>query len=208
MWHSSKSTGNHIGGCFSIPHICWLLTLEVKISWLSNNTSVTRVAWSYLLEYTHFSHHTHTHTRAHKPSSRAHDLADIFALNHLTQAPHTDMNVNTADLAGAPPLPNESKRFQIIQLSGPIKIIVPIEEGEDIDEHVNLETCLKTAASCAPADTHHQPQTDRSRLLPTEGDPEDLVPKTNATCATQHDGGDTQRKKCDHSNPDDTLSPS
>jgi hypothetical protein len=142
----------------------------------------------------------------------AHKILDANATDGSVQVQNTDMNVDENICADAAALFLDHKRFRVVQLSGPIKIVVAVEANEGIGEHTSSGLDSEVPESHPPADAKHTTEADELSLLPVDEradtDHEDLAPNTdNTTLITPKVEKDMPVKESDHDNPDDTLSP-
>jgi hypothetical protein len=129
-----------------------------------------------------------------------------------SQTHNNKMEVDTISLADAPP-----KRYKVVQLSGPIKILLPIEEGGGIDDHNNTEAVSEAPASCAPTHAEHNNNVDEeyrywaeaSDCGESDRDVREVSPLKIGMIGLVAPAveGDTEVKKFDCNNPDDTMSP-
>jgi hypothetical protein len=112
-----------------------------------------------------------------------HEIPSATDTDLSTQAQHTDMIVNEKIHADAATLFHDHKGSKGVQLSGPIKIVMPVEADRDIVKHADPMMVSETPASHAPADAKHTTEADQRSLLPVDGradaDDEDLAPNTD-----------------------------
>ncbi|KAK6008169.1 hypothetical protein QM012_000072 [Aureobasidium pullulans] len=127
------------------------------------------------------------------------------------------MNVSSVSVSSAPSASHQSARVKIIQLSGPIKIIVPFEDCSNNVKHDGLKNTTDapdhSASVCANGKTMNE-QSNTSLVDKNYGGHCD--DNTHKTLASDSEvvnpdfpisKDDTEVKKFDCNNPDDTVSP-
>lgn len=125
------------------------------------------------------------------------------------------MDVNTTSLRDVPSIPDESTRIKIVQLSGPIKIIMPVKDCTN-NKHTDLDKESDAPESCASVCATNKTMIEQSSSSPIDGhhggDCDDGGRKFLAhnseviNLVIPITTGDTEVKEFDCNNPDDTMS--
>ncbi|KAG9526412.1 hypothetical protein KCU93_g5508, partial [Aureobasidium melanogenum] len=86
---------------------------------------------------------------------------------------------------------HDSTRVKMVQLSGPIKIIIPVENYDNNKQHDCPEKTFDASEPCASVSANNKTMIEQSDTSPID----------------EHDGGDyDETKDIDCNNPDDTVS--
>lgn len=130
-----------------------------------------------------------------------------------SQTYDTNMNVNAAGQEGAPSPLEGSKSTKVVQLSGPIKIILP---GSDWEDTKNIDAGMDPDALAprAPVETDRNSVADELNFSDVDArdghktDHDDCEVSASNTGATNPVTPTAERvEEFDCNNPDNTLSP-
>lgn len=139
-------------------------------------------------------------------------MANSRISSHFPLTHDTNMAVSTANLIDAASDLRESARVEIVQLSGPIQIIIPVEDCTN-RKHAYLEktsdtlifannnTMIERSISSPIDESHGGDCDDSGRKFLAPPNSEMISPALPTTTK------DAPVKKLDCNNPDDTMSP-